>query len=104
MWSGGSGGRPPYPPKGARRYTGAYNMGRYGQPRPQVRTAQQAAVVRKPRPSLWRKVRQQVRALWRWMVVRTVRGWATRLGKRPPTGQNGGQSCDVRQFPTSKWQ
>lgn len=103
MWSGGSGGRPPYPPKGVRRYTGAYNMGRNRKPPLPVRTAQ-APVVRKPRPSVWRKVRQQLRALWRWMVVRTVRSWATRLGKRPPARGEAGQPCDVRQFPSSKWQ
>ncbi|HLN65564.1 MAG TPA: hypothetical protein VK464_28905 [Symbiobacteriaceae bacterium] len=48
----------------------------------------------------WRKLRQRFRALWRWVIVRSVRGWFGGRGARPEVGAELGE---VKQFPPSRW-
>ncbi|HEY3364018.1 MAG TPA: hypothetical protein VGK74_03045 [Symbiobacteriaceae bacterium] len=64
----------------------------------------QQAKVRSARTSLWRKLRQQVRATWRWFIVRTVRHWFNRADNRVPDPALSATLGDVRQFPGSRWQ
>lgn len=99
MWSGGSNRRPPN--ARARRGNGR-NFTRSATRPGYYPVATQAAPV-KPRtrwPAL-RKLRQRVRALWRWVVVRAVRGW---LGSRQPRSGSPAEAVgEVKQFPHSRW-
>lgn len=96
MWSRGSGRRPPRPPRGS--------GGRPGVPRIDPRRLQ-ARVVQAPAAEdgrvapVWRRLRRHVKALWRWVVVRTLRGWAHRLWGRAERPEPPTQPGAVRQFP-----
>jgi hypothetical protein len=100
MWSGGSNRRPPNPPRGAGRYSRAVGTAR--RRHPQV----PAGAVRTARAGwpVWRRLRQRVRALWRWVIVRAVRGWTGRWNSRHVRLDPAAQPCEVKQFPrSSRW-
>jgi hypothetical protein len=94
MWSGGNRRRPPTPPRGAGRYTSQTRIGA----RPAgVRVARGRSAGGQ---SVWRRLRQRIRALWRWGVVRTVRHW---FGSATVRSEFGGDAGEVKQFPQSRW-
>jgi hypothetical protein len=98
MWSRSSKRRPPRPPKGTGWTGGASQKGRQVKKTP-TRGPIARVHLGKTGVSLWRKMRQRVRALWRWMVIRTVRTWSTQLFGRSETGGGDG---DIRRFPQVK--
>lgn len=94
MWSGGSGRRPPLPPR--RRAGAHYGVADIRKRGPHQRVSHAPRVSGRLTGSIWRKVRQRLRALWRWVVIRTVRSW---FGNRGDRLEVPGQEGDVRQFP-----
>lgn len=95
MWSKGSRRRPPNPPRVSGRQARPSGSGMKAY-------AQGAATVapEKPRPGwpVLRRLRQRLRALWRWMIVRTVRSW---FGGRSARAESSAPGGEVKQFPTS---
>lgn len=96
MWSRGSKRRPPTPPRGQGRYWGQ-RVGKQGQ---YPGGAQAAPGTPRTGSPAWRRLRQRIRALWRWVIVRTVRGW---LGGRP-RAEESTELAQVKQFPQGRWQ
>lgn len=96
MWSGGSRRRPPNPPRGSARTR------KQGAAKPGAFPARGRAVQAKPTAGMtaWRRMRQRLRAIWRWVVVRTVRSWFS--GK--PRPELGAELGEVKQFPQGRWQ
>jgi hypothetical protein len=100
MRSGGSNQRPPNPPRGPGGYW-TPGVGRMRQPQPRKRSVNAAAKAGWP---LWRRLRQRIRATWRWVIIRTVRGLTARWGSREDRPDAGAQSCEVKPFPqSSRW-
>lgn len=98
MWSKGSRRRPPNLPRGVGRQARPPGGGMkgYSQGAP-------VAAPEKPRPGwpVLRRLRQRLRALWRWMIVRTVRGW---FGGRSARVESSAPGGEVKQFPSSsRW-
>jgi len=95
MWSRGSKRRRPTPPRGPGRYWSQRKAGPGHHP-----AGAQAAEAKPGTGSpAWRRLRQRIRALWRWVIVRTVRGW---LGGRSRTTEVTTDLAEVKQFPLSR--
>jgi len=100
MASGGSGKRPPrsHHRPNSHNLRGVDQRARQGQgkaKRQKVAGAQTGDI-------FWRRLRQRIRSLWRWMVVRTVRSLANRWNGRVEGINQPGAGGDVRQFPGGK--
>ncbi len=99
MASGGSGKRPPRFPHGpnGQNVRGAEQRPRSGQAQANRHKASaQAGDI------FWRRLRQRIRAVWRWMVVRTVRSLTSRWKGKVDGVDHTTFGGDVRQFPGSK--
>lgn len=96
MWSRGSKRRPPIPPRGPGRYWGQ----RVVRPGQHPAGAQAGQAGQRAANPAWRRLRQRIRAVWRWVIVRTVRGW---LGGRSRPVEVQAELAEVRQFPQSRW-
>jgi predicted alpha/beta hydrolase len=98
IWSGGPKGKPPHPPRWTARQAGGHHIGR----KPPLGGAQSAPAPRRAGSPQWRRLRQNARALWRWVVIRAVRAVTGRFGARlmgeePPTIPG-----EVRRFPNGQ--
>jgi len=85
MRSGGSNRRPPFP----NRLAGGLRAG------DRVRRDRKAAAGWSP----WRRLRQRIRSLWRWTILRQARTW---LPDWLPGGGRPLGGGEVRHFPTSR--
>jgi hypothetical protein len=100
MASGGSGKRPPRTPirPNGHNLRGAEHRPRPGKApsKPPKATGASAGGI------FWRRLRQRVRSLWRWMVVRNVRTLVNRLTGNAEGIRQTNSGGDVRQFPGGK--
>jgi len=100
MASGGSGKRPPRSPHRPHGHNlrGADHRSRPGN----VPAQRHRAAETQGGDIFWRRLRQRIRALWRWMVVRTWRSMTSRWNGRAEGIDQTSVGGDVRQFPGSK--
>ena len=99
MWTRGSGRRPPKPPRGP---GGRPAIPRIDLGRPATRVQQVSVAETRAASPLWRKWRRRIKAVWRWMVVRTIRGWMGRFAGRPERPESPAQQGAIRQFPNGR--
>lgn len=97
IWSGGPKGRPPHASRWIARQAGGYNIGRK-QP-PIARGTQPVAGPKREGSPQWRRLRQRVRALWRWGIIRAVRAVTGRFGARLLGEELPTTPGEVRRFP-----
>lgn len=100
MASGGSGKRPPRSPY---RPQGHNRRGSDQRPHPGHAPAKRhKSAGAQAGDIFWRRLRQRIRALWRWMVIRTLRSLTNRWKGKVEGIDQASTGGDVRQFPGGK--